>query len=65
MFEKQLKRLKLLDMALVKLAIAAIVLFIVGIWPTALFWVLVVNPWYFFAVSIVSAAIVLIRVWKK
>ncbi len=65
MFEKQLKRIKLLDMALVKLAIAAIVLFVVTIWPAAMDWVKSVNPWYFFIVSIIAAAIVLIRVWKK
>lgn len=65
MFEKQLKRLKLLDLALVKLAVAAIVLFALGIWPVAILWVLGANPWYFFGVAIIAAAIVLIRVWKK
>jgi hypothetical protein len=65
MFEKQLKRLKLLDIALIKLAVAAIVLFAVAFWPIALLQVLSVNPWYFFGVAIIAAAIVLVRVWKK
>jgi len=65
MFEKQLKRLKLPDLALVKLAVAAFVLFAVGIWPAAMNWVKSVNPWYFLAVSLVAAAIVQARVWKK
>jgi len=65
MFEKQLKRLKLPDLALVKLAVAAFVLFAVAIWPAAMNWVKSVNPWYFLAVSLIAAAIVQARVWKK
>ncbi len=65
MFEKQLKRLKLLDIALIKLAVAAIVLFILTFWPVTFLWVLGVNPWYYLGVAIIAAAIVLIRVFKK
>jgi len=64
MFGKQLKKLKLLDMAMVKLAIAAFVLFVISIWPAALNWALSVNPWYFLIVAVVLAVIVQIRVWK-
>lgn len=65
MLEKQLKRLKLLDMALVKLAVAAFVLFVVAIWPAVMDWVKSVNPWYFLIVSLIAAAIVQTRIWKK
>ena len=64
MFEKQLKKLKLLDIALIKLAIAAFVLFVLGIWSVAMDWVKSVNYWYFLAIAVIVAIIVQIRIWK-
>ncbi len=65
MFEKQMKRMKMSDWALAKLGIVTFVLFLVAIWPGLRNWVLNVNPWFFFVVSVVSIAIVQIRIWKK
>ncbi len=64
MFEKQVKRLKLLDIAIVKLGVAAFLLFVIGIWPAANNWALSVNPWYFLIIAVVLAIIVEFRVWK-
>ena len=65
MFEKQIKKMKMLDWALAKLGIVAFVLFLIGIWPVVRDWALSVNPWYFFAVSIIAVVIVQARIWKK
>jgi hypothetical membrane protein len=65
MFEKQIKKMKMLDFALTKLGVAAFVAFLIGIWPAARNWVLSVNPWYFFAVSLIAVAIVSARIWRK
>ncbi|MBU3904707.1 MAG: hypothetical protein KJ906_00985 [Nanoarchaeota archaeon] len=65
MFEKQMKKLKLLDLALVKIAVVAFVLFAITIWPTLMNWVNSINPWYFLIISLVCAVMVQIRIWKK
>jgi hypothetical protein len=65
MFEKQIKRMKLLDFALAKLSIAAFVIFFIAIWPAARNWLLGISPWYFLAVSVVAVVIVQSRIWKK
>jgi len=65
MFEKQIKKAKLTDLALIKLGVAAFMLFVIGIWPAANSWVLSVNPWYFLAISLISVAIAQYRIWKK
>jgi hypothetical protein len=65
MFEKQIKRMKLLDFALAKLGIVAFVAFIFVIWPDARDWILSINPLYLLGVSLVSVAIVQLRIWKK
>jgi hypothetical protein len=64
MFEKQIKKMNIWDWALAKLGVAAFVLFIMTIWPAALNWALGVNTWYFLAVSLIAAAIVLFRIWR-
>lgn len=53
------------DMALIKLAVAAFVLFVVDIWSGAMRWVNSVNPWYFLVVAIVLAAIPYFKTMKK
>ncbi len=64
MFEKQIKRMKLVDMAMTKIAVAAFILFVIGIWPAAQNWVLSVSPWYFLAVAVILAIIIETRIWK-
>lgn len=65
MFEKQMKKMKMLDWGLAKLGIVAFVAFLFVIWPALSSWILSVNPWYFLAVSLVAVAIVQIRIWRK
>ena len=65
MFEKQIKKMKMLDFALTKLGVATFVAFLIGIWPAARTWVLSVNPWYFFAVSLMAVVVVSVRIWRK
>jgi len=65
MFEKQIKKMNMWDMALIKLAVAAFVLFVVDIWSGAMRWVNSVNPWYFLVVAIVLAAIPYFKTMKK
>jgi hypothetical protein len=61
MFNKAIKKMDVWDMALTKLAVAAGVLFIIGIWPAAMDWVHSVNPWYF----LVAAVILAIKPWSR
>lgn len=42
------------DVGLVKLYVAAVVLFIITIWGAAMTWVQSVNPWYFLIVAILA-----------
>ena len=65
MFEKQLKKMKMIDWALAKLGIVSFVLFVFGIWPAFRGWILSVSPWIFLAVSVVVITIVESRIWKK
>ena len=65
MFAKQMKKLKLLDVALTKLAVAAFVIFVIAIWPAAMDLVHKINAWHFLAISLIIAAIVQFRLWKK
>jgi len=53
------------DIGLIKLAVAAFVLFVITIWPAAMSWVHSVNPWYFLIAAIVFAIIPQVKVWKK
>ena len=54
-FEKAVKKLDVLDISLIKLSVAATVLFVITIWPAAMDWVHSVNTWYFLAAAIVLA----------
>ncbi|MBU3896642.1 MAG: hypothetical protein KJ697_01775 [Nanoarchaeota archaeon] len=65
MFDKQIKKLKLLDLALMKISVVAFVLFAITIWPAMMNWINSVNPWYFLIISLVAAAIAQVRIWKK
>ncbi len=46
-FDKKIKKLDTVDMGLTKLAVAAFVLFVLTIWPSAMRWVVSVDPLYF------------------
>jgi len=53
------------DIGLIKLSVAAFVLFVITIWPAAMGWVNSVNAWYFLIAAIVFAVIPYMKVWKK
>jgi hypothetical protein len=65
MFKKQIKKMKMLDFALVKLGVAAFVLFVLRIWPAARSGVMEVNPWCFIGIAVIAVAIVQFRIWRK
>lgn len=65
MFEKQLRRMKMLDWAIAKLGIISFVLFIVVIWPAFRNLVFAMNPWILFVIAAVCIAVVEIRIWRK
>jgi hypothetical protein len=64
MFEGKIGRMKMFDMALVKLSVAAFVLFLITVWTGAMDWVHTVHWGWFLGVSIVSAVIVHFRTRK-
>lgn len=63
--EKKIKNMDCLDISLVKLSVAAFVLFLITIWPAALAWVISVNPWYFLIAFIIFGIRPLYKVWLK
>jgi hypothetical membrane protein len=63
--DEKVKKIDAFDMALVKLAVAALVLFIITIWPAAMDWVHSVNPWYFLVAFIIFAIRPMYRVYFK
>ncbi|MBU3940871.1 MAG: hypothetical protein KKH88_03030 [Nanoarchaeota archaeon] len=64
-FDKKIKNLKTWDIALVKLATAAFVLFVITIWSAAMDWVHSVNPWVFFVLFMIFAIKPMIKVYSK
>tara|TARA_Y100000310_G_C20257303_1_gene611962 strand:- start:171 stop:377 length:207 start_codon:yes stop_codon:yes gene_type:complete len=64
-FNKRVKRMDVWDIALVKFAVAAFVLFVITIWPAAMTLVHSVNPWYFLIAMVILAARPWYRVYIK
>ena len=52
-FNDNVGKLDVWDVSLIKLSVAAFVLFVISIWPAAMDWVHSVNPWYFLVVFVV------------
>ncbi len=68
MFEKLHKNVKKMDawdIALIKLAVVAGVLFIITIWPAAMNWVQSVNSWYFLVAFVIIAIRPIYRFYIK
>ena len=63
MFEEKLKRLDVTDVGLIKLSVAAVVLFLIGIWPGLLDLVLSVSPWYFLVAFVIFAVRPFYKFW--
>ena len=64
MFEEKLRRMDVMDIGLIKLSVAAIVLFLITIWPALMKLVTSVNPWYFLVAFVVFAVRPLYKFWK-
>ena len=64
-FKKRAKRIDFWDIGLIKWSVAATVLFIIAIWPAAMAWVKLVNPWYFLIAAAVFGARPLYRFYFK
>lgn len=62
---KQVKKLSVWDIGLVKAAVAAGVLFIITIWPAAMELVHSVNPWWFLVAFVVFAIKPFMNFWVK
>lgn len=60
-WKKAMKKMDWLDVGLIKFGTAALILFIITIWPAAMDWVHSVNPWYFFAGFVIFTA----RPWYR
>jgi hypothetical protein len=58
---KRVKKMDAWDVGLVKLSVAAFVLFVITIWSAAMSWVHSVNTWYFLIAMIVLA----LRPWYR
>ncbi|MFH1802263.1 MAG: hypothetical protein ABH864_02305 [archaeon] len=56
MFEKKMRNFDLLDISLTKLSVAAFVLFVLSIWPSAMWWVSRTDWWWFLIAFVVFAA---------
>ena len=63
MFEKKLKGLDVMDVGLIKLSVAAVVLFLITIWPALMSLVTSVNPWYFLVAFVIFAARPFYKFW--
>ena len=64
-YSKALKRLDVMDIALIKLSVIGFVLWLITIWPAAMDWVNSVNPWYFLIVGIIVGARPFYRTYLK
>jgi hypothetical protein len=64
-FDKKVKKMDGWDLGLVKLTVAAAVLFIVTISSTVMGWVQSISPWYFLIIAIIFAIRPLYRIYMK
>jgi len=62
---KDMKKLDIWDIALTKLSVVAVTLFVITIWSTAMDWVHSVNTWYFLIAAIIFGARPFYRYWIK
>jgi hypothetical protein len=63
--KKDLKKMDVLDVGLVKLSVLTATLFIITIWPAAMSWVHSVNPWYFLIAFLALVARPVYRIYIK
>jgi len=63
MFNKNLKKMDFMDVGLIKLSVAALVLFLITIWPALMRLVTSVNSWYFLVAFVIFAARPFYKFW--
>ena len=63
--KKNVRRMDIWDIALIKWGVVAAVLFILTIWPALTDLVVSVNPWYFFVACIIIIARPIYRFYFK
>ncbi len=63
--DKKMKNMDCFDVSLVKLSVAAFVLFIITIWPAAMKLITSVNPWYFLIAFIILVIRPLYKIYLK
>jgi len=63
MFNKNLKKMDFMDVGLIKLSVAAVVLFLITIWPALMRLVTSVNSWYFLVAFVIFAARPFYKFW--
>ncbi len=64
-WDKKVKKMDGVDVALVKLSVAALVLFIVTTWPAAMDLAVSINPWWFLVAFVILAIRPLYRAYLK
>jgi len=62
---KDVKKMDVWDIALIKLAVVAATLFVITIWSTAMDWVHSVNTWYFLIAAVIIGIRPFYRYWLK
>ena len=61
----KIKRFDFWDIGLTKWSVAAFVLFVLTIWPSAMNWAQSVNPWIFFIAFVIFAIRPIYRMFKR
>ena len=62
---KDVKKMDVWDIGLIKLAVVAVTLFVITIWSTAMDWVHSVNTWYFLIAAVIIGIRPFYRYWIK
>ena len=62
---KDVKKMDIWDIVLIKLSVAVAVLFVITIWPAAMNWANSVNPWYFLIAAVIVGIRPFYRYWIK
>ena len=55
-FNKDVKKMDVWDIGLIKLSVVVFTLFVITIWTAAMDWVHYVNPWYFLIAAVIVGA---------
>jgi len=62
---KKVKKMDEWDVGLIKLSVAAFILFVITIWPAALSLTLSISPWWYLIVFVLAAARPFYRIYIK